>query len=438
MSLVVMGLSHRSSPLDVLERVALDSCGGVALARNVVSGDNVAEAVVVTTCNRLEVYAEVGAFHGAVDDISAALVQATGMSRTALSDHCYVHYEDRAIAHAFGLACGLDSMALGEPQILGQLREALDAAQRARTAGPALNALFQQALRVGKRARSETDLERAGRDLVSEGLNAATEYVGEVSNARVLVIGAGAMSGLAAATVARQAPAALAIVNRTWAKSQRLAAETGGVSLPWRDLHTAVTQADIVLTCTGSLGHVVGADEMSQAQAQEATHGRAPRRAIVDLALPRDVDPDVALLPNIRLFGLAEIGERLAARNETAGVEAVRDLITAEVADYLIARRAQEVAPTVAALRTHAARVMANEVARLEAKLPGLDEPTRAEVRRTIHRVVEKLLHTPTVRVKELAGSEGSDYARALRDLFDLDPGHATTSGATPRPGVTR
>ncbi|WP_068427746.1 glutamyl-tRNA reductase [Piscicoccus intestinalis] len=436
MSLVVMGMSHRSTPIDVLERVALDADGGATLAQHVLRGENVSEAVVVATCNRLEVYAEVNAFHGSVDDIGAALVAATGMSRSALADHCYVHYEDRAIAHVFQLACGLDSMAVGEPQILGQLRASLESARGAGTAGPALNALFQQALRVGKRAHAETDIDRAGRDLISEGLAAAIDYVGPLSAAHVLVIGAGAMSGLAATTIARGRPASLTIVNRTWAKSQRLAQDSGGRPLPWDELHEAFVDADVVLTCTGSLGYVVKADAL--AEAAESAPGRASRRAIIDLALPRDVDPDVALLPNTRLVGLAEIGERLAARADGAGVGAVRDLITAEVAAYLVARRGQEVGPTVAALRTHAADVVAAELARLDAKAPGMDDLTRAEVQLTIHRVVEKLLHTPTVRVKQLTGADGADYARALRELFDLDPGSAATSGATPSPGVTR
>lgn len=438
MSLVVMGLSHRSSPIDVLERVALDESGGIGLARAIVAGDNATEAVVVATCNRLEVYAEVGAFHGAVDDIGSALVTATGMSRAALGDHCYVHYEDRAIAHAFELACGLDSMAVGEPQILGQLRDALDRSRRAGSVGPTLNALFQQALRVGKRAHAETDLDHAGRDLVVESLAAAQDYVGDLAGTHVLVVGAGAMSGLAAATVGRHEPRALTIVNRTWEKSQRLAEAAGGSARRWEELHDALAVADVVLTCTGSLGHVVQADDLAQARAHRHPVGHTPRQVIIDLALPRDVDPDVALLPNTRLLGLAELGERLSGRAGGDEIGAVRDLITAEVADYLVARRGQEVGPTVAALRTHAAAVVSAEIARLEAKVPELDDATRAEVHRTIHRVVEKLLHTPTVRVKQLAGTAGSDYARALRELFDLDPGEATTSSATPPPGVTR
>ncbi len=438
MSVVVMGLSHRTSPIDVLERVALGEDGDRVLAREVVAGDNVTEAVVVSTCNRLEVYAEVGAFHGAVDDIGAALVEATGMSRAALADHCYVHYEDRAIAHAFELACGLDSMAVGEPQILGQLRDALDSSRAAGTVGPALNGLFQQALRVGKRAHSETDLDRAGRDLVVEALAAATDYVGDLRDAHVLVVGAGAMSGLVAATVGRHDARALTIVNRTWDKSLRLAQRTGGTALPWERLGDAIGAADVIITCTGSLGHVIAADEVARARRRASPDGTAARQTIIDLALPRDVDPAVALIPNTRVLGLAELGERLAARGEGGDFSTVRDLITAEVTAYLVDRRGLEVAPTVTALRTHAAGVVAAELARLDAKLPGLDAPARAEVQRTIHRVVEKLLHTPTVRVKELAGTPGSDYARMLRELFDLHPGEATTTSATPPPGVTR
>ncbi len=434
MSVVVMGLSHHTSPIDVLERVALDAAGAVQLAQAAVRGDNVSEAVVIATCNRLEVYARVSAFHGAVDEIGAALVTATGMSRTALGDHCYVHYEDRAVAHAFGLACGLDSMAIGEPQILGQIRGALEAAQAVGSVGPVLNALFQQALRVGKRAHTETDLDRAGRDLVGEGLAAATEFVGPLERAHVLVVGAGSMSALAAAHVSRAGAAELVVINRTTAKARHLAANTGGTFAPWDCLEEAVAQADVVVTCTGSLGHILTPDLLDRARARRANAGR--RQIIIDLALPRDVDPEIALLPDTRVVSLADLGRRLAQRPQSRGVDAVRDLVTSEVAAFLVSCRSQEVAPTVAALRSRAAQVVAAEVDRLESRLPGLDDAARAEVHRTIHRIVEKLLHTPTVRVKELAG-EGADYAAALRELFDLDPGEAATSGATPTAGVT-
>ena len=435
MSIVVMGLSHHTSPIDVLERVALDAAGAQALARAVVSGHNVSESVVIATCNRLEVYAQVATFHGAVDDMGAALVRATGMSRAGLGDHCYVHYEDRAIAHAFGMACGLDSMAVGEPQILGQIRDALETAQTAGTAGPALNGLFQQALRVGKRAHSETDLDRAGRDLVGEGLVAAAEFVGPLEAARVLVVGAGSMSALAAAQVSRAGAARLTVINRTEAKAKHLAASTGADSLPWEDLPDALAHADVVVTCTGALGHIITPDMVERSRA-----GRG-RQVLVDLALPRDVDPDVALVPDTRVVGLADLGRRLALRPEGGDVDAVRDLVTGEVATYLVMRRSQEVGPTVAALRASAAQVVAAEVRRLEGRLPQLDDATRSEVHRTINRVVDKLLHTPTVRVKQLtaddSGTTSTDYAAALRELFDLDPGETTTSGATPRPGVT-
>ncbi|MDO5711017.1 MAG: glutamyl-tRNA reductase [Micrococcales bacterium] len=440
MSLVVMGLSHHTSPIDVLERVALDAAGAAGLAQAVLAGDNVTESVVVATCNRVEVYARVETFHGAVDDICAALVGATGMSRAGLGDHCYVHYEDRAIAHVFGLACGLDSMAVGESQILGQLRDALEAAQLTGSAGPVLNGLFQRALRVGKRAHSETDLDRAGRDLVSEGLLAATEFVGPLDRARVLIVGAGSMSALAAAQVSRARAAELTVINRTTAKAERLATSTGGGFLPWGHLEEAVGTADVVITCTGALGHVLVPDMVARARAAVAGRSSAgERQVLLDLALPRDVDPAVALLPDTRVIGLADLGRRLALRPQESDVEAVRDLVTGEVAAYLLTRRSQAVAPTVAALRGRAAQVVAAEVARFESKMPQLDDTVRTEVQRTIQRVVDKLLHTPTVRVKQLVGEDaGADYAAALRELFDLDPGEAATSDATPTPGVTR
>jgi glutamyl-tRNA reductase len=432
-SVVVLGLSHRSAPISVLEAVALDADRAAALARTVRSGENIGEAVVLATCNRVEVYADAATFHGAVTEIGAALATAAGVPLADLREHLYVHYEDRAIAHAFTVACGLDSMAVGEGQILGQLRDALRAAQTDGQVGGALNSLFQQALRVGKRAHAETGIDRVSVSLVESGLEHAARTLGPLEGTRVLVVGAGSMSSLAATTVSRLGARELVIINRTHAKAEHLAAATGGLALPFAALESALAQADLVISCTGAVGHVVSAEAAAAAWATRA--GAA--QVYVDLALPRDVDPAASTLPGVEVFGLSELGAAMAAAGEsTPHLLAVQDMVTAEVAAYLTGRRAQAVAPTVAALRSRAADVVAAEMIRLEQRLPALGEQTRAEVQLAVHRVVEKLLHTPTVRVKQLAGEgSGGDYAQALRDLFDLDPHDVAAVSVPPETG---
>jgi glutamyl-tRNA reductase len=429
MSLVILGLSHHTSPLPLLEAMSLDAAGRAALGASLIRRDNLSEAIVVSTCNRTEVYAESLTFHGAVTDITDALTEVTGVDREDLREHLYVHYEDRAIAHAFTVACGLDSMAVGEAQILGQMRIALRESQKAGHAGPGLNTLFQQALRVGKRAHTETEIDAVSVSLVEAGLARAERELGPLHGLKVLVVGAGGMSSLAATTVSRRGAAALTIVNRTFAKAARLAERTGAVARPLDELSPALAGADVILSCTGSTGVVV--DLATAGDAQVARAGRP--QAYIDLALPHDVAPEVDSLSGVSLTGLATLGEQLSGGTTPPQVREVADLVIGEVAAYLTSRAAESVAPTVAALRSHAADVVAAELNRLDQRLPALDDESRAEVQLAVHRIVEKLLHTPTVRVKELAvGGQGDDYAQALRELFDLRPGEAATAVVPP------
>jgi glutamyl-tRNA reductase len=442
-SVVVLGLSHRSAPIALLEAVALDPAGAAALAVAVRSGENVNETLVLATCNRVEIYADVVTFHGAVAEISAALASASGVPLADLREYLYVHYEDRAVAHVFSVASGLESMAVGEGQILGQLRSALRSAQKRGQAGGVLSALLQQALRVGKRAHSETGIDRVSVSLVEAGLRRAAELLGPLSESRVLVIGAGSMSSLAAATISRLGAAELVIINRTLAKAEHLASATGGRALPLDELEVALSKADLVISCSGALGHVISVRTLMGPAAETRSAylpvGRA--RMFMDLGLPRNIAPEIDDLPGEHVVGLGELDEILAADSQyTPHVKAVGDLVTAEVAGYLTNRRAQEVAPALALLRSRAADVVAAELRRLSQRLPGdLSEEAHGEIRLAVHRVVEKLLHTPTVRAKALvAGGEGPDYARALRELFDLDPHEVATVSVPPETGGLR
>ncbi len=434
MSVVVLGLSHRSAPIALLEAVALDPAGAAALAIAVRRGENVNETLVLATCNRVEVYADVVTFHGAVAEIGDALAAASGVPLAELREHLYVHYEDRAVAHVFSVASGLESMAVGEGQILGQLRMALRSAQKRGQAGGVLSALFQQALRVGKRAHSETGIDQVSVSLVEAGLGRAADLLGPLADTRVLVVGAGSMSSLAATTISRLGAAELVIINRTLAKAEHLAEATGGRALALADLEAALCQADLVISCSGALAHVITAQTLLAV----ADLRTSRPRMFMDLGLPRNVAPDVADLPNEHVVGLADLDEILATDSQyTPHVKAVADLVVAEVAGYLMSRRAQEVAPTVALLRSRAADVVTAELSRLNQRLPDdLSEVARGEIRLAVHRVVEKLLHTPTVRAKALvAGGEGGDYALALRELFDLDPHEVATVSVPPEMG---
>jgi glutamyl-tRNA reductase len=386
------------------------------------------EAIAVATCNRLEVYAEVAKFHGALTDLSELISHYTGVEAEELTGHLYVHYDQRAAAHLFTVACGLDSMVIGEPQVLGQLRAALAAGQRSGTAGRVLNDLAQTALRVGKRAHSETGLDQAGQSLVTAALELALPHLSGPP-ARACVIGAGSMSALAATTLVRLYPDLdLTVVNRTVDRAERLAASIGATAAGLDALPAALAGSDLVLSCTGAIDMVLTADHFTVAE-PEASGAALARRAVIDLALPRDVEPSVGELPGFTLVDLARIAVAQSAgigQGEPAGVEAVRVLINEELAAYAAAQRAVAVAPTVTALRGMAAGVVDAELARFGARLPDLDEKTRAEVANTVRRVVDKLLHEPTVRVKQLAVEPGgASYAMALSALFNLDPAAA-------------
>lgn len=429
MSLVVLGLSHHGAPLGLLESVALDGPAATDLETAVLRSEHVTEAVVLSTCNRTEVYAESLTFHGALVDITNALAQACSVDRAELQPHLYVHYEDRGIAHAFTVAAGLDSMAVGEAQILGQVRRSLSRAQKHGHVGPALNGLLQQGLRVAKRVHSETEIDLVSGSLVQAGITRAEAVLGGLGARSVLVVGAGGMGALAATTVSRHGAREVVVVNRNPDRAVGVAERVGGRARPLAELTEALADADLVIASTGARGQVVTADHVAAAL---ATRDGRPQ-VYVDLALPHDVELDVDALAGATRVGLAELGGDLAEAGSAPQVAVARELVTAEVAAYLVQRSAQAVAPTVTALRARAGEVVDAELIRLERRTPGLDDHERAEVRRAVERVVDKLLHTPTVRVKELArDGQGGSYARALSDLFDLDPRDVSLVSAPP------
>ena len=433
MSVLVVGLSHASAPVTTLERAVVSGDAQVKLLQDVFASESVAASLVLSTCNRIEVYAEVDRFHGGVAAICELLARHSGLPLSQLTRSAYLHYDDRAVQHLLAVACGLESMVVGESQILGQVRQAVRIARQHGTLSRELSDVSRLALRAGRRAHAETSIDAAGQNLVSLGLDLAVRAHGSPSLQRlsVLVIGAGSMSSLAVATAVRREAKKVVVANRTPGRAQRLAGKYGASAVGLDDLPRRMAAADIVVACTGAAEHVVTEDMVRLALSL-----RPGPLVLVDLALPRDVEAAAGKLPGVRLIDLEAIGAAsdgdrgdqpgatgLAGLASESDIAAVRRIVALELAKYLKAHSAVSVAPTVVALRAKAATVVELELARLERRLGDLDARTRREIAHTMGRIADKLLHGPTVRVKELAGSPGADsYDMALRVLFELDP----------------
>jgi glutamyl-tRNA reductase len=404
-NLLVVGVSHRTAPVPVLERLAAAPAEVPQLLADLLTGEYVGEALALSTCNRVEVYAGVSGFHGGLTEIVGTLAAGAGMSPTELAPYAYVHYEVEAVRHAYRVATGLDSMVVGEAQILGQLRDAYAVAAEQDATGRLLHELMQQALRVGKRAHTETGIDRAGQTVVSAALELASPA--GLAGRSALVVGAGAMGALALATLGRAGAGPLFVTNRSIARAERLAELHGAVPVAAPDLSTV----DIVVSATASSGYVLGPADVTGPV------------TIVDLAVPRDVDPAVAHLPGVTLVDLERLGAALRESGElSADRAAVERIVADEVEGFLTWLRGLDLAPTLAALRGRAEEVVGAELRRLAQRRPELTDEQRSEVAHTLHRVVQRLLHQPTVRVRELAaGPDGDRYPELLRELFDLD-----------------
>jgi glutamyl-tRNA reductase len=412
-SLLVVGLSHRTAPVSVLERAAVPVDDLRKTLDELHRAETISEVLLLSTCNRVEAYADAARFHPAVAEITSVLARHAGLAVSDLSEHLYVHFAEAAAEHIFSVASGLDSMVVGESQILGQLRSAYALGTDVGSVGSVLHDLTQSALRVGKRVHSDTGIDRAGASIVSVALDQAEAVLGSLDGRRAVIVGAGSMGALAGATLRRRGLTDVVIANRSVAPAARLARTLDGRSVALPAVPGEIADADLLVSCTGATGLVVEADDLG---------ARADRPLVVlDLALPRDVDPIVRERPGITYVDL----EALRSRGAMVSDEEVRSataIVADELRGYLAEQQRLAVAPTVTALRARANQVIDGELARLDGRLPGLDDDVRREVTDAVRRAVEKVLHAPTVRVKELASTPGGDqYAAALRELFDLD-----------------
>ncbi|MDQ3979619.1 MAG: glutamyl-tRNA reductase [Actinomycetota bacterium] len=420
MSVVVVGLSHRTVPLDLLERLAVPRNRLAKALGDLGSRPFVSEAVLLSTCHRTEVYVVAERFHGAVQDVRHFLSETAFAPPEEFSDHLYSYNDETAAHHLFRVAAGLESVVVGESQILGQVRDAWEAAREEGTAGPRLSALFRHAIEVGKRARAETGIGRGIASLSQAAVFMAREQLGTLNDKRILVIGAGEIGERVVADLPTSHGAAdVLIANRTWERAVALAARVGGRAVQLDALPGALAEADVVFTSSSGVEVVVEHEMLAPVAA--VREGRP--LLMVDLGMPRNIDPAVRLVPGVTLLDLSDVQSfvRVGLDQRRKEVGAVRTLVAEEVARYLDATTARRVAPTVGALHDRGEQLRTAELDRFRARLAGLDPRQREAVEALTRGLVAKLLHEPTVRLKDAAGSpRGERLAEALRELFDL------------------
>lgn len=423
MSMLVVGMSHQSAPVALLERLSMDDTVRNDTCEVLTQKPSLSEAMIVSTCNRLEVYTVTNSFHTGVQDVVKVLAANSGVDEDELRGYLYVRYADAAAEHLLTVAAGLDSMVVGEQQIIGQVRTAYQHAAEQGAVGPRIHALAQSALHTGKRVHSETTIDEAGSSMVSFAYDQAMMAMGAVDlrGKTALILGAGAMSSLAATQAGRLGVDKLIIANRTFDRAERLAghAMEAGVqaeAIDFADRARVLPDVDLAISATGAQDFTLTKDDIP------AGHNLM----MVDLSLPRDIDDAVMEHEGVTLINIERLSNSLeAADTEVAGGTdpqvAARKIVREELEAYSSAQRVREVVPAVAALRRRAADVVECELGRLQQKSPELTDEQIGDVSQALKRVVDKLLHEPTVRAKKLAANSGTvSHETALQELFGL------------------
>jgi glutamyl-tRNA reductase len=421
MSVLALGVSYRRAPVELLERLAFVEADDPKAYRRLLEMESVREAVILSTCNRVEVFAEVASYHAGFLDVKRFLSETREVAPEEFAEPLYSHYEDDAAEHLFSVASGIDSMVLGEPQILAQVRDAFRRAEAEGATGPHLQDLFRAAVRTGRRARAETEIGASPAAFVEAGATLADRFLGGLDGRSVVVVGAGAMAALAAKHLSERGATRIRIVNRTVTRAASLAGRTGGEALGFDRLPLALREADVVVSSTGSAGTVIGLQVVREAVA----NGRMGRPLFfLDLAVPRDVDPDVARLPGVRLTDIDDLRDILDAAEDRGALgeaDKVRTIVAQEVRKYTDRRRAARLSPLIQALRDRGEHIQAAELARLAPRLSSLSQRQRQAVEALAGGIVAKLLHEPIVRIKEGAGQGQDALARAAAELFGVD-----------------
>ena len=418
MSIVVIGVNHRTGSLALLERLAIGTdAQGKALA-GLVARHSIREAVVLSTCNRTEIYAVAERFHGAFADIRDFLCDLGGLAADDLHPHLYSQHDDAAVTHLFEVAAGLDSAVLGESEILGQVRSAWEIAQQEGSAKATLNLLFRHAIETGKRARTETSIGRGTASVSYAAVEMATERLGSLSGRRVLVVGAGEMGEGVAAALVHAGVDHIGVTNRTIERAELLARRIGGSVVPFSDLSLALAEIDLLLTCTGAGETLIDFELLSTARCRSTTP-----LLIVDIAVPRDVAPEVTTMPHVTLLNLDDLrdwaGRALLLRAEEANL--VHEIVGQEVERFGMEATSRQAAPLVAQLHQRAEEIRQGEIERFSARVASFDDKQRAALEAVTKGIVAKLLHNPSVKLKDDAGTpQGERNAATVRDLFDL------------------
>lgn len=425
MSVVVVGLNHRTAPLEVLERMTVAPAGLSKALDRLRRGDHLAEVVVLSTCNRTEVYALCETFHGALTEIHDFFADLSGLPRDRFAEHLFTSYDDRAVTHLFGVASGLDSAVVGETEILGQVRRAWESARIAEAVGPNLGGLFRHALEVGKRARTETSIAKGTASISQAAVElAAARLGGSLVGRSVLVLGAGEIGVSMVNALQHAGVSNVMVANRTRQRAVALAQRLGALPVQLHELPTALEQVDLLLTATSSETTVLWRDDV--AQVMEARCGTP--LLIVDAALPRDVDPTAATVDGVTLLDLDSIRHfvEIGIEERRREIDRVTEIVADEADRYAAGASARQVAPVIRSLRERAEELRLSEISRVAGRL---SEHERELVDQATRQLLAKLLHEPTMALRANAGTvKGQRMADAVRSLFALggdDPGPA-------------
>ncbi len=420
MSIVAIGCNHRSTPLASLERMTIAADELPKALADLGSAENLSEVVVLSTCNRVEIYAFAERFHGGYQDVREFIGRHAGLAPEDVADHLYAHHDTQAVRHLFAVAAGLDSAVIGEHEILGQVRDAWEKSRDEGTVGTVLDPLFRHAVETGKRVRTDTEIGR-GIASVSQAAVALADQRAScgITGKRVLVLGAGEMAEGTVKSLAAAGTQEVLIANRTWERAERLAAVCGGTAVRLEDLAGALEAADVLVTTTGAQDLILEVADI--ADLVERRDGR--ELVIVDVAVPRDVDPRAADLPGVTLLDMDAIGHFVESTMEgrVRLVSRVEAIVDEEVERYQGHVSAREVAPLISDLRSRGHDIAQAELDRFAGKLVGLESGQREAVEAMAKGIVNKMLHEPSVRLKDAAGhARGDRLAESLRDLFDL------------------
>ena len=419
MSIVVLGVNYHTSPVTLLEKVMIPVPAMSEALRDLSGHSDIREVVILSTCNRTEVYAVAERFHSAHADILEFLCATSGLSADEIAPHLYSQYDDEAVVHLFEVTAGIDSAVLGETEIVGQVRDAWDFAMKQGTSRSTLNLLFRYALESGKRARTETGISRSTASVAHAAVEMSEEILGTLRGKRVLVVGAGEMGQGVAGALSRAGAESITVLNRTTARAEVLAAKIGARIADFSNLESELGTVDVVVTCTGAGEIIIDHDLMKRVRQSNTTPV-----LLVDIALPRDIAASVTELPGVTLRDLDDLSEwaQRGIDKRSSEVGQVRVIIGEEVDRFLLDQTQRQAAPLVAQLRKYVEDIRQAEVDRFDASLAAMTPEQRELVESISHGIINKMLHVPSVRLREAAGTpQGERLSAAVRDLFSLE-----------------